>query len=74
MSSSVKEDNSPSASFQRLCQNMLDGSSKNLTKKNVEDFRVMLHTIMHECSKANIEVSLAHEEASRVNAECYVLN
>ncbi|KAL9537423.1 hypothetical protein MBANPS3_011789 [Mucor bainieri] len=55
MSNSPKEDNSPSASFQKLCQNMLDGSSKNLTKKNVEDFRVILHMIMHECSKANIE-------------------
>ncbi|CEP17095.1 hypothetical protein [Parasitella parasitica] len=55
MNSSSIEDNSPSASFQKLCQTMLDGSSRNLTKKNVEDFRVILHMIMHECSKANIE-------------------
>ncbi|KAG2213378.1 hypothetical protein INT47_009051 [Mucor saturninus] len=48
-------DNTPAASFQRLCQIMLDGSSKDLTKKSLEDFRVILHMIMHECSKANIE-------------------
>ncbi|KAI8077473.1 hypothetical protein BDF21DRAFT_452955, partial [Thamnidium elegans] len=46
---------SPTACFQRLCQVMLDGTSKELTKKNLEDFRVILHMIMHECSKANIE-------------------
>lgn len=56
MNTFESEDNSPSASFQKLCQNMLDGSCRNLTKKNVEDFRVILHMIMHECSKANIEV------------------
>lgn len=49
-------ENTPAASFQRFCQVMLDGSSKKLTKKNLEDFRVILHMIMHECSKANIEV------------------
>ncbi|KAI9480781.1 MAG: hypothetical protein EXX96DRAFT_192947 [Benjaminiella poitrasii] len=53
--SGVLEDNSPSSSFQKLCEHMLDGSSRNLTKKNVEDFRVILHMIMLECSKANIE-------------------
>lgn len=56
MNTFLGEENSPSASFQKLCQNMLDGNSRNLTRKNVEDFRVILHMIMHECSKANIEV------------------
>lgn len=51
------DNNSPTACFQRLCQIMLDGTSKELTKKNLEDFRVILHMIMHECSKANIEVN-----------------
>lgn len=54
--SSQTDNNSPAACFQRLCQVMLDGISSNLTKKNIEDFRVILHMIMHECSKANIEV------------------
>ncbi|RCH81651.1 hypothetical protein CU098_000994, partial [Rhizopus stolonifer] len=49
------EDLPLSAYFQRLCQHILDGSSKNVTRKNIEDFRVLLHLIMHECSKANIE-------------------
>lgn len=54
---SQEPDNTLAASFQKLCQVMLDGSSKNLNKKNVEDFRVILHIIMRECSKANIEVT-----------------
>lgn len=49
--------NTPTHCFHNLCQVMLDGSSNDLTKKNIEDFRVILHIIMHECSKANIEVS-----------------
>lgn len=55
------DNSSPTACFQRLCQVMLDGSSKELTKKNLEDFRVILHMIMHECSKVNIEVKCTHK-------------
>jgi hypothetical protein len=55
--SSDMDTNTPTHCFHNLCQVMLDGSSKDLTKKNIEDFRVILHIIMHECSKANIEVS-----------------
>lgn len=55
---SEMDNSSPTACFQRLCQVMLDGSSKELTKKNLEDFRVIVHMIMHECSKANIEVNI----------------
>ncbi|KAI8977484.1 hypothetical protein BDF20DRAFT_875129 [Mycotypha africana] len=50
-----KEESTPSASFQKLCQQLLDGSSQSITKQNIEDFRVILHMIMHDCSKANIE-------------------
>jgi hypothetical protein len=55
---SEADSNSPTACFQRLCQVMLRGGARDLTKKNIEDFRVILHMILHECSKANIEVSI----------------
>jgi hypothetical protein len=56
----MADPNSPAVIFQNLLRTMLDGSSRTLTKRNVEDFRVILHMIIHECSKANIEVG-SHE-------------
>lgn len=43
----------PSDCFQKLCQVMI---SEGLSRQRIEDFRVILHMIMLECSRANIEV------------------
>ncbi|KAG1142944.1 hypothetical protein G6F37_008863 [Rhizopus arrhizus] len=42
----------PSDCFQKLCQVMI---SEGLSRQRIEDFRVILHMIMLECSRANIE-------------------
>ncbi|KAI9259890.1 hypothetical protein BY458DRAFT_516958 [Sporodiniella umbellata] len=42
----------PNDCFQKLCETMI---SEGLERQRIEDFRVILHMIMLECSRANIE-------------------
>lgn len=48
----------PSVCFQKMCQVMVN---EGLNKQQVEDFRLILHMLVLESSRHNIEVNINHK-------------